>query len=220
MNRGNRDLIICCLVVSLLALVCDAASAELVTTFDSGLEGWTTDNPGLFQHVASGGNPGGYLYLDNDEGAISHIFAPVSFLGNLSSYDGGVISFDGNLLGNGGDFYEAADDYGVITFTGTAGMASFDLVPGGATPPLNGWQTFSASLDASTWGVSQTQWDAILSDVTSVSLTVEGLFGSEVNGIDNVRISAVPEPGAAILFSFGLTVLMGRRRRAKSETNV
>lgn len=214
MNRGNRNLRICYLVVVLTTLAGNEASAELVTTFDSGLEGWTTDNTGLFQHVASGGNPGGYLYLDNDEGAISHIFAPGSFLGNLSSYDGGVISFDGNLLSNGGDFYEAADDYGVITITGTAGMASFDLAPGGATPPLNAWQTYSANLDASTWGVSQTQWDAILSDVTSVSLTVEGLFGSEVNGIDNFRISTVPEPGAAIMFSLGLSALMGRRRRA------
>ena len=200
--------IICCLGVT-----CDLATAEIVSSFDSDLDGWTTNNTGLFQHQASGGSPGGFLFLDNDEIGIAHIFAPSKFLGDLSAFEGGAISFDGNLLGDGGAFFEAPNDYGVIQITGSAGTASLDLLPGGSTPALGSWATFSADLDASSWGVTQSEWTAILSDVTSLSISVEGLFGAEIQGIDNVRISAIPEPSGLALFGLGALGLLKRRRR-------
>lgn len=204
-------------VIIFAAFTVQVASADIISSFDSDLDGWTTDNSGTFQHMPSGGNPGGFLFLDNDESTIAHLFAPSKFLGDLSSFDGGTISFDGSLLGSGGTFFEGVDDYGVIVITGTAGMASLDLVPGGATPSLNSWATYSASLDASTWGVSQANWDAIISDVTSVQLGVEGLFGDEIQGIDNVRITAVPEPGSTILLALGFVAVVCRFRTRRKH---
>ena len=194
---------------------CSEAIADnsIVSTFDTDLDGWTTDNSGSFEHVSSGGNSGGFLSLDNDEVGIGHIFAPGKFLGNLSSFDGGTISFDGNLLGNGGTFFNDSDDYGVIEITGTGGVVSLDLLPGGATPQLGTWETYSASLDASTWGVSQTQWSAVLADVSSVRITLEGLFGEESHGVDNVRLTAIPEPGSLVLLGIGTSIVLLKRRR-------
>ncbi|MEM9585919.1 MAG: hypothetical protein AAGA03_01455 [Planctomycetota bacterium] len=202
------------LTCSAILATCVLASADIASTFDSDLDGWTTDETGLFQHNASDGNPGGFLFIDNDEGTNNaHIFAPNKFLGDLTSFNGGTISFDGNLLGSGGNFFSDPDDYGVFVITGTAGSASLDLAPGGAIPPANSWQTYSASLDATTWGVSSSQWASILGDVTSIQLSVEALFGEEAHGIDNVRITAVPEPSSGVVLTafVGLTALIRRR---------
>ena len=196
----------------LALLTCQVAFADIISTFDTDLDGWTTDNPGTFQHMSSGGNPGGFLLLDNDELAIAHIFAPSKFLGDLSAFNGGSFSFDGNLLASGGSFYNNSDDYGVIQISGTAGTATLDLVPGGAIPPLNSWATFSADLDAASWSVTQTQWNAILSDVTSIRISAEALFGEEIHGFDNLRLTAVPEPSSGVLVAtfLGFTVMIRR----------
>jgi hypothetical protein len=201
------------LAAILALLTCQVASADIISTFDTDLDGWTTDNPGTFQHMSSGGNPGGFLFLDNDEQAIAHIFAPSKFLGDLSAFDGGLISFDGNLLGDGGIFFENPDDYGVIQISGTAGTATSDLVPGGATPPLNSWATFSADLDAASWGVTQSEWNAILSDVASIRISAEALFGAEVHGFDNVRVTAVPEPSGFASLATMISLVWLRRKR-------
>ncbi|HWP67170.1 MAG TPA: hypothetical protein VNO26_14830 [Candidatus Limnocylindria bacterium] len=161
-------------------------AAAIETTFDAGLEGWTTDNTGAFTHQAAGGNPGGFLQLDNDEGGIAHLFAPAAFTGDLSSLDGAVFAFDGQLVSGGGSLYQAADDYGVVRVTGGGFSASVDLLPGGATAPLGSWQTYAVTFDAATFGVTQQTWETILGDVTELRLTVEALFGAEVQGIDNV----------------------------------
>ena len=104
-----------------------AAGAVNATTissdFSTDLEGWTISaGSGALSHSATGGNPGGYLFVDNAEGAvIVRAIAPAKFLGDLSAFDGGSLTFDGNLLTKGSvPFYPL---YGQVTIT-TSGSSS------------------------------------------------------------------------------------------------
>jgi hypothetical protein len=189
-------------------------SAPIESTFNSTLEDWTATNFVTFEWRNDDGNPAGYLYLDNNEAGLAYIFAPAKFRGDLSAYNGGTIFFDGKLLGTGGSFYNNTNfDYGSIRISNGALTATLDLLPGGATAPTGGWQTYQAPLTASAWGKSENDWATLLSNVTEIRIGLEALFGNEIQGIDNVRIDAVPLPGAAWLLGTALLATVSRARR-------
>jgi len=200
-----------------LALIGPAfAASSLTSDFDVSTEGWTHTGASVLQQVATGGNPGGYLFVDNSEGDITYLFAPAKYLGNLSAFDGGTVSFDGNMLGIGGAPYTAAGlDYGHLRLTGAGMSATLDLLPSPGQPLQNVWSTYTAALDAASWNKSQADWTTLLSNVTEVRLSVEAMFGNEVQGIDNFAISPVPEPRTWIMLAAGLALVAGvvRRRR-------
>ena len=52
-------------------------------------------------------------------------------------------------------------------------------------------------------------------NVTELRIGVEGLFGNEIQGIDNVQISAVPGPPAAVLLVTGVLGLAWRGFRPR-----
>jgi len=201
-----------------------AADADVLATFDNGLEGWgTADILGITTHVATGGNPGGYFQHDNSELQFSILIAPEAYLGDLSGYIGGAFPFDGILLGDGGEFFNGPAgipggvflDYGTIQIAGPAGTAQVDLLPGGTTPSLDGWQTYSIALTGAAWGLSDASFAAIMTDVTSLTINIEGLWGPEVNGVDNIALrgaTLVPLPGGLALFALSLLGLGAVRR--------
>lgn len=204
------------LAFALALAVAAPAGAEIVSTFDVDLDGWTTDNTGPFTPSSVGGNPGGYAELDNDELTTAHLFAPAKFLGDLSAYDGGTVSFDGQTI-VGPDVPPAIgpDDYGVVRVStlafrasarfgprgGLAAEGTADLAPGAVAPPKV-WQTFSLPFTAPTFGVSQDEWSAILSNVIEIRVTLEGhgsgpsrgVVPNEVQGFDNFRLAEGTPP--------------------------
>lgn len=190
------------------ALVAAAASpaSAIVSTFDADVEGWTITNA-TAMHVPAGGNPGGYLFFDNPETTISNIVAPAKFLGDLRAFDGGMFSFDGNLLQQIAPDFAA---YGTVSLSGPSDSVSLDIVPD--QPPVGVWVHYSVDLTAATWGRSQMAWEDLLSNVTSLQITIEAVFGGEMNGVDNIAIT--PEPAAACLLAGG-AMLIGRRRRRR-----
>ena len=210
----------------LAALSRPVDAASIVSSFDTNLEGWTTNDSGTFVQQAAGGNPGGFLFLDNSDLVIAQIIAPASFLGDLSGYIGGTFSFDGSLRGDGGQFFDGPAgipggvflDYGIIQIIGPTITAQVDLLPGGATAPLGSWQTYSVGLNAAAWGLSSGDFATLMQNVTGIRITIEGLWGAEQEGIDNIRLqsatapAAVPEPMSLILFGSGLAGLVARRR--------
>lgn len=107
------------------------------------------------------------------------------------------------MLGIGGENYESSQDYGNVEIMGPAGTAYRDLAPGQHTgsgmgyPPKNTWTTFSAPLDAASWGVSESTWNAILANVTRIQLSVEALNGPEVPGASTTSRSPAPPASRA-----------------------
>ncbi|MEP7366333.1 MAG: PEP-CTERM sorting domain-containing protein [Acidobacteriota bacterium] len=206
------------LLLAMAACFAGHANAVTITSpFTAGLEEWTAIDTigGTPTHIAAGGNPGGYLYIDNAEVAWAYVIAPAAFLGNLSAFDGGTLSFDGNQL-TGDGAYVHANDYGHVIISGPGGSATRDLAA--APVPLGQWISYSAPLDAASWGVSALTWSAILADVTDIRVSLEGTFGAETNGFDNFTLASapaagIPEPSSAYLIVSGLLGAAFLRRR-------
>ena len=198
----------------------DCSAPPVLSNFSASDEGWSHDGASVFGYHAVGGNPTGYLYIDNSEGPITYIFAPLKFRGDLRGCDGGTVSFDGNMLGNGGGgYFNANADYGNLYIFGApgTGFGRADLVPGpapGNQPPLGSWRHYEIPFTAAQFNVTQTQWTNILANAVTVQMSVEALFGAEIEGIDNFKISATPYvapptiPALPAYWSFGLAAAL------------
>lgn len=192
----------------------EAGAATLSSDFSTDLDGWTiSSGSGALSYSAAGGNPGGYLFVDNAEGSIIvRAIAPAKFLGNLSAYNGGMLSFDGNLLSKGSVAFFPA--YGQVRISTTSGTpATLDIAP--SDPSIGVWTTYSVALDATTWGQTPARWTEILSNVTEIAIVLEAVSGLETNGFDNFVLTSVPEPSTTLLASLGLVSLATARRRQR-----
>lgn len=178
-----------------------ATSAALAAGFNTGAEGWTTSNGGAQVWVASGGNGGGWLQVTDVSNDDFLLNAPVAWLGDWSAYAGGTLSFDArNVNGDVPDW----SPFGEVVISGPGGPLVFDMVAANNPPADGQWHHYSFVLPAS----------AALGNVTS--LTIKGEFHAgvtEVVGIDNIQVAAVPEPTQAALLLAGLGLLAGLRRR-------
>lgn len=169
-----------------------AARADVISTFDSGTDGWTLapGSNGQLTHEPSGGNPGGFLKNDpTDGGDVAVIQAPPEFAGDLRQYDGGFLLFDATLLEQGGGEYFL---FGVITLKSGSDARQFDVVSG--PPPLNQWGSYIAPLEASLWGFADDPegWHTFLSNITEMTIGAEAIFGPEINGFDNITLMRGP----------------------------
>lgn len=200
--------------MSLLFAALGANATTIASDFSTDLDGWTLSaGSGALSHMASGGNPGGFLFVDNAEGAVVvRAIAPAKFLGDLSAFDGGFLSFDGNLLTKGSvPFYSPYGQVRISTSSGTP--ATLDLAP--SDPTVGAWTSYGVALDAATWGQTPARWAQILSDVTEIAIVLEGVSGFETNGFDNFAITSVPEPSRVALALIAGLVLWTARRAAR-----
>ena len=185
-----------------------SCATAIASTFDVDAEGWTA-NPGQgsLAFISTGGNPGGHVRITDigagiNNGFASGAFVGPQFLGNQSVFDGGTLSLDmATFAGGGGTFAS----FGTILLTGNGSTVTIDVA---TSAPAGGWQSFSASLDAASWGVSQTDWLGILSDVTSIGIATDAFDGADTIGIDNFQFqiddNAIPAPATLALLSLGL----------------
>jgi hypothetical protein len=171
-----------------------ASFRSIASDFASDLDGWTSNHLGLVSWVPSGGNPGGYLKSTDSAGVSYHgVFAPAKFLGNLLPFDGGTISFDAK-----DDFHVAGADqanYLTAIIESSSDNATYRLQP----IPLNsGWTHATFPLYSTSWGKSQTEWRAILSDVQRITVLLEQYTGGDAVGFDNFVISDRPPQNVSV----------------------
>lgn len=201
--------IACATVAAALSLPL-AARADLAYGFDTDAQGLTATNGGNLVHQAAGGNPGGFLQITDvsDDDMLLHL--PVGALGNWSGYLGGSFSFDArDLNGESPDW----SPFGELTLVGTAGSLVLDIAPAGQPANDGAWHRYTTTFNTATWGGNL---PAVLGNITDVTLKVEFHAGvTEVVGIDNVAVAAVPEAGAAwaMLAGLGLLGVVARSRR-------
>ena len=200
-----------------------ARPAEAVTiissTFDVNDEGWTSD-PGeaAVTYEATGGNPGGFLRLQ-DTGPTSYVaYPPAKFKGNLLAYDGGMLTYQVRDLFRSEPPSFVDSGFGRVQLNGGGSNATFDYVhfppiPAPLNPSFSEWTTYFVPMTPEAWHTTPENWQTVLSDVTifHVTLNLEDI------GLDNFQLAPVPEPSSLLLLGSGLLGLVGiglqRRKR-------
>jgi hypothetical protein len=194
-------------------------TTPVISTFDSGLEGWTGPD---IRFVSSIGNaPGSLEFQELFSANAAYALAPAKFLGDWSALDGtGSISYQHRVqLQFDPGFWGAAVPREIV-LQGPGGVATWR----GSLPAFNSnFVTIIAPLSASDWTVSSGTWGGLLSDVTSFQLRVDHFndqFGVERTQFDNITLggaSQVPEPASLLLLSFGLAGAAYLRRARRDR---
>jgi hypothetical protein len=188
--------VVFCLAMAGVLCLGTPLRASLVSTFDSGSEGWTgSDSTGDWtaQWISSGGNPGGYMRGSEtiSLGGTGYFIAPASWGGNLTQYIGGTLSFDEKV-------FQGSDplvDYDVKIYSGPS-----DLVwTSGTSLITSDWVTHQVQLTSANF---HGNLSAVLSNVTAIWIRGELITGPEQEGLDNVRLeSVVPEACTLVIWS-------------------
>ncbi|GAB1391000.1 MAG: hypothetical protein AMXMBFR78_14510 [Rubrivivax sp.] len=185
-------------------------------TFDDDAQGWTVAGSATLAHQSDGGaGHGGYLLLTDTNGSDEFsLELPAGAGGDWSRFVGGSFSFDArNVSGHVPDW----GAFGAVQIrTAGGGSLTADLIPLGQPPADGQWHRYTIKLDEASFGGGLR---SVLADVQGLSLMTEfhQTFGSDFESlaIDNIRVSAVPEPAATALWGLGLFALAARWRRRR-----
>ena len=193
-----------------------AGATTIISTFDTDLDGWTTNPQGTLVFVATGGTPAGFLEETDASSGNMHVSAPGKFLGDLTWANN--FSVDIRAYVNPTTIRAA---FGTLTFLNSAGASSISLDLGN---PSTAWTQYGSALNPAAFGVSAATYSAVMSNVTGLTLILEADKDSDVEkvGMDNFRISddlaaasdvSTPEPVYFSLIGAALTLGAVVRRK-------
>lgn len=177
--------------------------AQIISTFDTGAEGWTAiDNltgPSP-TYVATGGNPGGFIQVvDGVGGTATYFVAPAKFLGDRSASFGQLLQFDLQVS------VTANSSTAGVRLTG-GGLVLVKLLTPEFSLPVTApnWSSFSFRLDESVaWRVTSTtgplatnaQIQTVLASLTELAINGEySTAAADGGGLDNVVLGEANAP--------------------------
>jgi hypothetical protein len=212
-----------CVAVATILFVPQISRAGMIaeSTFNTNLDGWTSNTPSQISWSKTGGNPGGFVLFEDETGDWTVLDAPAKFLGNYSALNNfGTISFDHKIIAETG--IQSLSPY-EIDLSGPGGSATWT----GATPKgVTGWLTLNVPLVQSDWTINSGTWTGLLADVTQLQIPIELVTNDAIpgdtdhEGIDNVILSSsAPEPASFALLSLGIAGLGGLAFRPRNATN-
>ncbi len=226
-----------CWLFVLMVSAANMPAQTIISNFSVDSDGWTAythaDPTTTIAYSATGGNGGsGAVVLQEPaNGANDYFVAPAKFTGNLSTYYGGTLSFDLKL--NPG--WDSSAEAAMVILTGTynGSTLSIGYLPASAQyPNASSFTTFTLSLStAAAWAVTDSsdfvtgtvatsaQFQAVLATVSSIRILGDWTNAHDLDVLDNVTMTAIPEPSVSALV-VGLAgaaagILMLRRARAK-----
>lgn len=181
------------------------------SSFNTGLEGWTTSPGDQWQLTwsSSGGNSGGFAKGTDAPGYPSFYYAPSAYLGNWNALEGGSLAWDHNTL----FFGPAPTPFSITPLVQISGAGGTAIAYGDVSATVQGqWTHFSIPIEAYAWTVTSGTWAGLLANVTSLQIGGEYIgnsspSGAELWGMDNVRLNSAPEPTGIALLATGLLAL-------------
>lgn len=204
---------------ALAGLVLASASAQaVISTFDTGAEGWTAqgDVEHPIEWSATGGNPGGHVLIDDrTTGGVTYFVAPAAFLGNKSAALGTNLTFDLMQVYPGSP--NQFNSYDVLLQGG-----GVTLVYDTPNNPLNGaWTSYAVPLIATGWKVgaldgapaTMEQLATVMGNLSTLKIRAEYQSGSDFGHLDNAALVPEPETWAMLLAGLvGVGFMAGRGR--------
>lgn len=190
-------------ILGIILLVCSLGYADISSTFDANIDGWAVvdmlDSGGPYDPpigyytpswVSAGGNPGGYL-SESDPSSYAFAFsAPSKFLGDKSSYYGGMLSFSFRCTQSNW----TKDN--VVIFIGGNKLIVSEI----AIPSMN-WSNRTIKLVESNFRynnkngavVTGNDFRSVLSSLTAIRISGEyGNTPYETTEIDSVSMTQIP----------------------------
>lgn len=206
--------------ISALAFLFAASLPTLAatSTFDSDAEGWSAlgDIEGPLTWSATGGNPGGNVFIDDlTTGGVTYFVAPALFHGNFAGAFGTQLTFDLMQRYPGGANQFNDED---VILSGGGLTVVYDTAN---NPVNNGWTSYSVPLSPTGWRLNtlsgsaptDEQFLAVLSNLSSLRIRAEYQTGADVGYLDNVAL--VPEPTTALMLLSGIGCVAFAARRTR-----
>ncbi|MFW5698013.1 MAG: PEP-CTERM sorting domain-containing protein [Fimbriimonadaceae bacterium] len=205
-----------------LSALAVAASAQAViesSTFDSDADNWFKVGSDTVTYSATGGNPDGHMAFQDDQSGQTDLVNETQFAGDYASWQVTGLVFD-HIVKDKGDGFENYLPYRVV-LSGGGNQATWQAVT--TSDAFVGlWETVNVPIDVTSagadWTVNSGTWAGLMSNVERVAIRMELVTseihnGTDQEGLDNIKLEAVPEPATMLALGAGLAALAARRRK-------
>ncbi|MCB1125772.1 MAG: hypothetical protein KDM81_04705, partial [Verrucomicrobiae bacterium] len=136
-------------------------------------------------HLAGGGNPDGCITLA-DVASYAGWLSPESWAGDWRGYES--VAFDLKIInGSAGNVLSPGWMVALVSTRGTLFQDCIEV------PVPQEWKHYEFALSPAAFGVTQEEFDLAMRDIIAICIRSEWINGSELEGLDNVRLSKAPE---------------------------